>query len=505
LVFAGEQDDPDTVAALKDMGFSRPSGVLQMVRGWHHGRYRAVRSARARERLTEMQPSLIAALADTTDPDRALIGFDRFLSELPTGVQLFSLLRANPALLRLIANIMGTAPRLAGILARRRRLLDAVLDPGTLGMLPAADEFDRLIRAEIGSGDHDMQYVLDRARVVGSEQQFLIGIRVLSGAIKANQAGGAYALLAERLINALKSEAERELARAHGRIPDGAAVVIAMGKLGGHEMTAASDVDLILIYDFAQDATQSDGERPLAPTQYYTRLTQRLISALSSATAEGTLYEVDMRLRPSGQKGPVATQLTSFIDYQANDAWTWEHLALTRARVISGPPELRARVEAAIREVLVRPHDAAKVAADVRDMRERIAKEKGTVDIWEMKQVRGGLVDLEFIAQYLQLINAATHPSVLDQNTVEAYRKLRDAGVLSPAHAEVLIPATRLLHDLTQVVRLCLEEKFDPETAPHELKELLARAGDAQSFNELETLLKQTLVNVHGLFDEIIA
>ncbi len=505
MVFAGEQDDPDTVAALKDMGFSRPSGVLDMVRGWHHGRYRAVRSARARERLTEMQPSLITALADTTDPDRALIGFDRFLSELPTGVQLFSLLRANPALLRLIANIMGTAPRLAGILARRRRLLDAVLDPGTLGMLPTADELDRLIRAEIGSGDHDMQYLLDRARVVGSEQQFLIGIRVLSGAIKANQAGGAYALLAERLINALKSEAERELARAHGCIPDGGAAVIAMGKLGGHEMTAASDVDLILIYDFAEGATQSDGERPLAPTQYYTRLTQRLISALSSATAEGTLYEVDMRLRPSGQKGPVATQLTSFIDYQANDAWTWEHLALTRARVISGPPELRARVEAAIREVLVRPHDAAKVAADVRDMRERIAKEKGTVDIWEMKQVRGGLVDLEFIAQYLQLISAATHPSALDQNTVEAYRKLRDAGVLSPAHAEVLIPATRLLHDLTQVVRLCLEEKFDPETAPHELKELLARAGDAQSFNELETLLKQTLVNVHGLFDEIIA
>jgi glutamate-ammonia-ligase adenylyltransferase len=180
-------------------------------------------------------------------------------------------------------------------------------------------------------------------------------------------------------------------------------------------------------------------------------------------------------------------------------------LALTRARVISGPPELSVRVEAAIREVLLRPHDAAKVAADVRDMRERIAKEKGTDDFWDLKQVRGGLVDLEFIAQYLQLISAATHPSVLDQNTVEAYRKLRDAGVLSPAHAEVLIPATRLLHDLTQVMRLCLEEKFDPVTAPHELKELLARAGDARSFSELENRLKQTLVNVHGLFDEIVA
>lgn len=505
MVFAGGQDDPDTVAALKDMGFSRPSDVLAMVRGWHHGRYRAVRSARTRERLTEVQPLLIAALADTTDPDRALVGFDRFLSELPTGVQLFSLLRANPAMLRLIANIMGTAPRLARILARRRRLLDAVLDPGTLGMLPTANELDRLIGAEIGNGEHDTQYVLDRARVIGSEQQFLIGIRVLSGAIKANQAGGAYALLAERLINALKSETERELARAHGRIPQGASAVIAMGKLGGHELTASSDVDLILIYDFAEGATQSEGERPLAPTHYYTRLTQRLISALSSATAEGTLYEVDMRLRPSGQKGPVATQLTSFINYQASEAWTWEHLALTRARVISGPPELRARVETAIREVLLRPHDAAKVVADVRDMRERIAKEKGTNDIWDLKQVRGGLVDLEFIAQCLQLVSAADHPSVLDQNTVEAYRKLKDASVLSAAHAEILIPATQLLHNLTQVVRLCLEEKFDPATAPHELKELLARAGDAHSFSELENRLKELLVRVHGLFDEIIA
>ena len=176
------------------MGFSQPSEVLAIIRGWHHGRYPAVRSPRARERLTEVQPLLVAALADTTDPDRALASFDRFIAELPAGVQLFSLLRANPALLRLLADIMGTAPRLSRILSRRRRLLDAVLDPRTLGMLPTAEELDRLIATEIGDGEHDMQYILDRARVVGSEQQFLIGVRVLSGAIKANQAGGAYAL-----------------------------------------------------------------------------------------------------------------------------------------------------------------------------------------------------------------------------------------------------------------------------------------------------------------------
>ena len=193
--------------------------MLAIIRGWHHGRYPAVRSPRARERLTEVQPLLVAALADTADPDRALASFDRFIAELPAGVQLFSLLRANPALLRLLADIMGTAPRLSRILSRRRRLLDAVLDPRTLGMLPTAEELDRLIAAEIGEGEHDIQYVLDRARVVGSEQQFLIGVRVLSGAIKANQAGGAYALLAERLIDALKA---RRRARAGARPWSGA-------------------------------------------------------------------------------------------------------------------------------------------------------------------------------------------------------------------------------------------------------------------------------------------
>lgn len=504
MVFAGEKDDPGTVAALKEMGFAQPSQVLATIRGWHHGRYPSVRSPRARERLTEVQPLLVAALADTADPDRALASFDRFIAALPAGIQLFSLLRANPGLLRLLADIMGTAPRLARILSRRRRLLDAVLDPRTLGMLPTAEELDQIIASEIATDGLDMQEVLDRTRVVGSEQQFLIGVRLLSGAIEADQAGAAYALLAERIIDALKRAVERELARSHGHVPGGGAAVIAMGKLGGREMTASSDLDLILIYDFEDDAAQSDGERPLAPMQYYARLTQRLITALSAATAEGALYEVDMRLRPSGQKGPVATQLKSFVDYQTGEAWTWEHMALTRARVISGPPDLTARVEAAVRASLVFPRERAKIASDVLDMRERIAKEKGSSDVWDLKQVRGGLVDVEFIAQYLQLVHAAAHPEVLDQNTIEAYRKLRDAGVLSAAHAEALIPATRLLHNLTQILRLCLEVPFDPATAPSGLKKLLARAGEVASFAELEDKLRTSQAEVSRLFHELI-
>ena len=504
MVFAGEQDDPGTVEALIKMGYKRPSDIIGAVRGWHHGRYQAVRTPRARELLTEVQPTLIEALSRTSDPDQAFIGFDRFVSQLPSGVQLFSLLRNNPRLLRLVADIMGSAPRLAGIMSRRRRVLDAVLDPGFFGSLPDADALARIVDAEIAAAT-DYQDALDRARVVGSEQAFLIGVRVLSGTITAAQAGGAYAALAEHLITALQNQVERELVAQSGHVVGGAAVVVAMGKLGGREMTAASDLDLILVYDFDPAIQQSDGARALAPSQYYTRFTQRLITALSSPTAEGSLYEVDMRLRPSGQKGPVATQLTSFEHYQENEAWTWEHMALTRARVITGPDDLRTRVEAAIRHALLRSRDRAKLATDVRDMRERIAKEKGTEDIWELKQVRGGLVDIEFIAQFLQLAHADTHPEVLDQNTIGALRKLAAGGLLSAPHADVLIPAAILVHNLTEVLRLCLDGPFDPAKAPDGLRELLTRAGDAPDFARLEATLRATLAEVAGLFEVIVA
>jgi glutamate-ammonia-ligase adenylyltransferase len=298
---------------------------------------------------------------------------------------------------------------------------------------------------------------------------------------------------------------ESELVVQSGHVDGGAACVVAMGKLGGREMTASSDIDIILVYDFNSATEQSDGARPLAPSQYYTRLTQRLISALSAPTAEGLLYEVDMRLRPSGQKGPVATQLSSFEHYQEHDAWTWEHMALTRARVISGPAWLKARVEAAIRQALERSRDRSKLAADVRDMRERIAKEKGTDDIWELKQVRGGLVDIEFIAQFLQLAHAETHPDALDQNTIGALKKLAAAGLLAPQHADTLIPAAILVQNLTEVLRLSLDEPFDPAKAPNGLKDLLTRAGELPDFVRLEAMLRATLSEVAGLFDEIVA
>jgi glutamate-ammonia-ligase adenylyltransferase len=509
MVFAGATDDPKTLEKLKELGYSQPENVLAIVRGWHHGRTPAVRSARARERLTEVQPLLIEALADTIDPDAAIASFDRFLSELPSGVQLFALLKANPSLLRLIADIMGSAPRLSRILSKRRRLLDAVLDPQALASVNDAEEIDRILASEfadarrMAEGDA-MQDILDRARIVGGEQGFLIGVRILTGSISAGAAGAAYALVAERMVSALLNEVARELEREHGKVPGGGAAVIAMGKLGGHEMTASSDIDLILLYDYEEGALQSDGTRPLAPSHYYSRLTQRLVTALSAPTAQGTLYEVDMRLRPSGQKGPMATKLSGFIAYQTAEAWTWEHMAMTRARVIAGDPALTPKVEAAIQEVLCTPRDRAKTATDVRDMRARIAADKGTDKIWDMKQVRGGLVDLEFIAQYLQLIAAPSQPEVLDQNTLAALDRLALAGVIGRPEADDLIAAGRLIHALTQITRLSLDHPFDPDHAPQGLKALLARAAGQETFEGVETALRGALGVVSAAFERLV-
>ncbi|WP_246317083.1 bifunctional [glutamine synthetase] adenylyltransferase/[glutamine synthetase]-adenylyl-L-tyrosine phosphorylase [Hyphomicrobium methylovorum] len=509
MVFAGATDDPQTLEELRRIGYSQPAQVLAIVRGWHHGRTPSVRSPRARERLTEVQPLLIQALADTVDPDAAIAGFDRFLSNLPSGVQLFSLLKAQPSLIRLIADIMGSAPRLAQSLAKRRRLLDAVLDPQAVGSRVDGDAIDDLLRkafnaARAGSENDPMQEILDTARVIGSEQRFLVGVGILTGSVSAAEAGVAYATVAERLIASLLREVTREMEDAHGRVPGGSAVVVGMGKLGGRELAAASDVDLILIYDFEDGASQSDGEKPLAPSHYYTRLTQRLINAISAHTAEGALYEVDMRLRPSGQKGPVATRLSSFISYQANEAWTWEHMALTRARVVGGPASLAGRVDDAIRNVLATPRDRRLIAADIHDMRRRIEAEKGTSDIWDLKQVRGGLVDIEFIVQHLQLIHAAEHPAILDQNTLAALAAAASEGIISTEDHQRLATAGQLLHDLTQILRLTLAGSFDPASAPKGLKLLLTRASGDATFAELETRLKAAQATILEAFDRLI-
>jgi glutamate-ammonia-ligase adenylyltransferase len=288
------------------------------------------------------------------------------------------------------------------------------------------------------------------------------------------------------------------------RIEGQKTALLAMGKLGGEEMTAASDLDLILVYDFDEGHPESDGARPLYGGQYFARLTQRLISALTARTSYGALYQVDMRLRPSGRSGPVATQIDAFRDYQQNEAWTWEHMALTRARVVSATPGFGAEVEAVIRDVLCRPRDRDAIAADALEMRRAIAQEKSENDHWDLKYAAGGLIDVEFVAQYLQLVNAADHPESLDPSTARAREKAARAGMLAVEDSEILRLATQLFHDLSQILRLCLPGKLDPEKAGPGLLALLARAGDTPDFARLDAHLSETQKRVRQSFMRIL-
>ena len=501
LVFTGGEDDPETVETLRRMGFSRPEAASAIIRGWHYGRYRAMRSERARERLTEITPALLQALVRAGDPDAGLAAFDRFLAGLPSGVQLFSLLKANPHLLDLLVMILGTAPLLAEELSRRPRLFDIVLDADFLDPFPDRAGYDALI-AQAVPEDLSFEEALDHARLFAGEQRFRIGVRLIAETATPEEASAAYTALAEAVIARMLRLVWREMAATYGEVPGGRVAVIAMGKLGGEEMTATSDLDLILVYDHDPDATASEGgRRALAPGAWFTRLTQRLVTALSSPTAHGILYEVDMRLRPSGSQGPVATHLESFRRYHEESAWTWEHLALTRARVIAGDAALSRTVAGIIRDTLTRPRDAEKVRADALDMRRRILKEKPPRTIWDIKLARGGLIDIEFVAQTMQLIHAPARPEVLHQNTGAALEGLAAAGLLSGEEAETLLAAWRLDQHLMHILRLCVREGFDGRDAPEGLVRLIANATASADLSGAAARLAETQQNVAAIFE----
>ncbi|MCV0427538.1 MAG: bifunctional [glutamine synthetase] adenylyltransferase/[glutamine synthetase]-adenylyl-L-tyrosine phosphorylase, partial [Roseibium sp.] len=504
LVFTGDDHDPGTLETLARLGFKQPSEAASIVKSWHFGRYPCTRSTKARERLTEMHPSLIGALAATDNADAALLAFDSFLAKLPAGVQLFALLRSNPQLLTLLATTMGVAPRMAETVSKRVHVLDAVLDPAFFGAMPSVAEFRAGLDRTLAQSRF-YEEALDRARIFAQEQQFLIGLRLISDTLTADRVGFALARLAEVVVGRLLTQVINHVGEAHGSVPGGNVAVLAMGKLGGREMTAASDLDLILLYEAPEDVKQSDGKRPLAISQYYIRLTQRLVTALSAPTAEGALYEVDFRLRPSGNAGPLATNLDGFISYQKKDAWTWEHMALTRGRVIaSTTPEFAQKISESIQETLVQPRDRSKMADEVRSMRARIEKEKGTKDIWDLKQVAGGLVDIEFLAQFLQLAHAHENPSVLAQGTENALEQLRDASCLNPGDAELLLEALRLYQRLTQVLRLAISGKFVPTEAPGGVLDLLVQASGSPTFSRLEAELTELQQKVRATFERLV-
>ncbi|MFQ5984068.1 MAG: bifunctional [glutamine synthetase] adenylyltransferase/[glutamine synthetase]-adenylyl-L-tyrosine phosphorylase [Alphaproteobacteria bacterium] len=503
LVFTGTEDDPETVATLRRLGFVDGAAISGAIRAWHHGRFRATQSVRARELLTELMPTLLEALGKTADPDAAFLRFNEFLANLPAGVQLFSLVYANPRLLDVVAAIMGTAPELARHLARKAALLEGVLSSDFYDSLPGADGLTHDLARALDEA-RDFQDVLDLSRRWTHDRQFQVGVQVLRGQTEPAAAAVNLSDIADAVLAGLKPRVEAAFAEAHGRVPEAGLAVLGMGKLGGREMSFGSDLDLIFIYDHPAQAQGSDGPRPLAVSHYFSRLSQRLLTGLTALTGEGRLYDIDMRLRPSGKAGPLATGFAAFDRYQRESAWTWEHMALTRARVVTGPPGLRRRIEAALREILTRPRDPASLAHDVADMRRRIDVEHHTEDPWKVKYVRGGLTDIEFIAQYLELSHAAACPEVLSVRTADVFRRLERAGLLEAAAASILEEAAQVMQRLQSLLRLTLGGAHLKGDVPEGLQSALARAGDAPDLKALQAKLTRLQDEVRALFDRLV-
>jgi [glutamine synthetase] adenylyltransferase / [glutamine synthetase]-adenylyl-L-tyrosine phosphorylase len=503
LVFTGAADDPETLRTLSGLGFADPPAVAALVRSWHHGRMRAMRSQRAREIVTEIVPEMLRIFGATPHPDEALRRFDQFLSHVPAGVQLFSLFQANPGLLALVADVMSGAPRLAEQLARRPALLDAVLTEEFFGPLPDGTALAGEIVPML-HGAADFSDTLDVLRRWAGERRFQVGIQLLRRALDGEAAGKALADIAEAALTVLVPVVEAEFARQHGRVADGAFAVIGMGRLGSREMTLASDLDLILIYDAPPGAERSDGPQPLSVSAYYARLSQRLIGAITAPTGEGTLYPVDMRLRPSGSAGPIASSLDSFSRYQRESAWTWEHMALTRARTVAGDPALCARIEETIAAVLRLPRDPRRLVADIADMRRRIAAENSNPSPWDLRNRRGGLIDLEFIAQYLMLREAAASPQVLHRATADALRALGQAGVLAPQAEQQLAGALGLLRQLHVLLTLLGEDGARAGVFSEADASTLARCAGAVDFARLDADITAAAARVAACYDRLI-
>lgn len=481
LVFTGVDDDPETLETLAALGFADPSAVAGEIRDWHRGHLRATRSERGREILTRLMPRLLRAMSDTGEPDAAFARFVDFFRNLAAGVQVLSLFEAQPAFLKSMLQALALAPRLAQELGRRPETLDAMVEARfsvPLSNDARDDAATRLIERLEGA---DYEQALNRTRRFRREEAFRIGFQLLTGQVAPEVAGAAYARLAQACVAALVDAVRRETARLFGDF-DARLGVVAFGKLAGEDMTEASDLDLVVIYETAPGALESRGERALAGETYFLRLTQRIVSALSAPTEEGLLYTVDMALRPEGSKGPLAVRRKAFCDYYATDAWTWELMALTRMRAIAGEADFCRALEADAEQVLNRPRDRRLLARDVADMRMRLARELGDGGAWDLKRAPGGLIDFEFLTQFLLLRHAGEIAPVRTPGSLAAVDRLEAVGVLSPHEARPLHAAGRLLLDLQHITRLAVADHFDPQTASTGLKALIARTLGAADF-----------------------
>ncbi|KQM67702.1 glutamate-ammonia-ligase adenylyltransferase [Sphingomonas sp. Leaf17] len=480
------RDPVQLEATLAAAGFADAPGAGQRVAAWRTGRYPALRSVAAQEALEAVLPDLMTALGGAADPAAALVRLDRVLERLPSAINVLRLLEARPGLATILAAILSHAPPLADLLGRRPALLDGLIDASAFDPVASVER----LAADMRQGDAGQSYetLLDHVRRVVAEKRFALGVQIVAGTADPLDVAGGYARLAEAAIAVLVQATIDDFAAVHGRVLDSEFVILALGRMGGAALSHASDLDLIYLFtgDFA---CESDGAKPLGATLYYNRLAQRVTAALSVATAAGPLYDIDTRLRPSGTQGPLVVSLDSFARYQRADAWTWEHMALTRARPVFGTPAARGAVAAIVDDVLGGARPARDVAAEAAAMRAEMAAHKPPLGSLDAKLLPGGLVDLEFAVHVVQL----THRAGFDPHLGRAIDALVSAGLLPPT----LVAAHAVLTRLLVTLRLVAPDAQPPTPAT---RVLIARALGLADWDAVVATLESTRQEVSRIW-----
>jgi [glutamine synthetase] adenylyltransferase / [glutamine synthetase]-adenylyl-L-tyrosine phosphorylase len=478
----------DMLSWLSDAGFPNPESAANTITKWRSGSLRAIRSAPALEALDSILPDLIKALGGAADPMHAINRLATLIERLPTALNLFRLLDAQPALLRLLTNILVHAPALADQLATRPELLDHLIDASAFD--PPGSVADLLSALSISD---NLEAQLDHVRRRVGDHRFALGVQIIEGTSDPLDVAAGYARVAEAAIRVVATSTIAAFEAAHGKVPGCELVILALGRMGGAELTHASDLDLVYLFTGAFDG-ESQGPKPLGAVLYFNRLAQRVTAGLSVPTAAGPLYEIDTRLRPSGAKGPLSVSLEGFRRYQLDEAWTWEHMALTRARVIFGSAEAVAQTETIVSEVLNSPYDARRLIADASKMRADMRTHKPPRATFDVKLIEGGLVDLEFAVHVLQL----QHSQGLQPQLCLAIQSLVSAKLLPASSIEAHAFMTRLLVAL----RLVTPTLETPDLAT---RALIARACGVKNWSKLLEALAGTRQDVTAILRSVLA
>ncbi len=503
LDFTGFDDDGENSEILAKLGFNDTQKIRLLVNSWFDGSYRSTRSERSRSLIDRFLPKLFTALSLASDPDEAFIVFDRFLAGLPSGVQIFSLLANNPTIFEDLVDILITSPKLAKELTRQQGFLEVLIDGGWLAMGPGDTLKSALDIHLRGDKSVDLEEAMEITRRLVGEARFMIASRLATNQIDALEAGRDFTQIAYDAIAALEPAAQRAMVSQFGEI-EGEYCVIGFGRLGSNRMTLASDIDIVFVYDTPVSA-QSSGPRVIDGVTWYTRKVRRMVTALSADTKEGGLYEVDMQLRPSGGAGPAAVKLSAFENYYGSDAWIWELMALTKAKVVAGEEGLCKKVQSIISDTLLEKRDKAEIASGVLEMRGRLLSTKPAKSIWERKSVHGGLTDIEFITQYLYLVYSheiGLPPlAVAQDNNLQFYV---EHSKISQKQADFLLSAFQLNERILHLARLGSDDEFNPQVFGKKLSEKLYATCGAREQEEAESILGEYDSQVRDIFSELV-